>query len=52
MDECEMCGGPLEALGALGNRNHYRCRNCGMEFSSESPPPEPNNEDTPRDEHS
>lgn len=28
--ECAICGGPLVFLGALGMREHYRCRNCGM----------------------
>jgi hypothetical protein len=27
---CMVCGGPRYLLGSLGNRRHYRCRNCGM----------------------
>ena len=30
---CPMCGGPGVELGALGFRVHFRCRDCGMEFS-------------------
>lgn len=30
---CPMCGGPGTALGALGARQYYRCRNCGMDWS-------------------
>lgn len=33
--ECSACGGPLVELGALGNRMHYRCRNCGADFSAD-----------------
>lgn len=28
---CSECGGPLVWIGQLGSRNHYRCRNCGMD---------------------
>lgn len=31
--ECPMCGGPGVPLGQLGNRMHYKCENCGMDFS-------------------
>ena len=31
--ECPSCGGPGGILGQMGNRIHYRCRNCGMDFS-------------------
>ena len=31
--ECPVCGGPLMALGGLGNMMHYRCRDCGSECS-------------------
>lgn len=31
---CGSCEGPLMVLGALGNRTHYRCRNCGIDTSS------------------
>lgn len=35
---CEACGGPLNLLGQLGSLSHYRCRNCGVDASSETPP--------------
>lgn len=31
--ECPVCSGPGLLLGELGSRVHYRCRNCGMDFS-------------------
>lgn len=31
---CSACGGPLIFMGQLGNRAHFRCRNCGMQHSS------------------
>jgi len=31
--ECPMCHGPGTPLGALGARQYYRCRNCGMDWS-------------------
>jgi hypothetical protein len=30
---CNLCGGHLQKLGVLGNREHLRCRNCGMMFN-------------------
>ena len=27
---CPVCGGDLEPLGRLGNREHFKCRHCGM----------------------
>lgn len=30
---CPLCGGEGCELGSLGNRTHYRCRNCGIGFS-------------------
>jgi hypothetical protein len=35
MDEktCSFCGGELYLLGQLGLRLHYRCRDCGMNWS-------------------
>jgi tRNA(Ile2) C34 agmatinyltransferase TiaS len=30
---CSICGGPALELGSLGCVKHYRCRNCGMQFS-------------------
>lgn len=38
--ECPACGGPGVPLGSLGRRMHFRCRNCGYDFSQE-PPAEP-----------
>ena len=32
---CEFCGGVLCLLGLLGHMAHFRCQNCGMEFSQE-----------------
>ena len=32
---CPACGGDGVYLGGLGNRKHYRCRQCGIDFSSE-----------------
>ena len=34
---CGTCGGELVYLGTLGNREHYRCRNCGMDVSTTAP---------------
>lgn len=31
---CSECGGPLIWIGKLGGKNHYRCRNCGMDQST------------------
>src|SRR5271166_2691255 len=31
--QCPMCGGSSTMLGQLGNRVHYRCRNCGADHS-------------------
>lgn len=31
--ECPACGGPGSHLGTLGTREHFRCRNCGADFS-------------------
>lgn len=33
---CPMCGGNPVMLGALGNRAHFRCRSCGMDYSIEA----------------
>ena len=30
---CPVCGGQAGVLGSLGNRVHYVCRDCGMQFS-------------------
>jgi hypothetical protein len=34
--ECPACSGPGIALGTLGRRAHFRCRNCGMDFSHDT----------------
>lgn len=31
-NSCPQCDGPGILMGTLGNREAYRCRNCGMEF--------------------
>jgi hypothetical protein len=31
--DCCLCSGPLVPLGTLGNLQHFRCRNCGMDQS-------------------
>lgn len=41
LTDCLACGGQLEPLGSLGNRRHYRCRNCGLDTSVETTPPPP-----------
>lgn len=33
---CSVCGGPLMPLGTLGNIDHFRCRNCGMDSHARS----------------
>jgi tRNA(Ile2) C34 agmatinyltransferase TiaS len=33
---CPVCDGPGMFLGSLGNRDHFRCRDCGMGFSHEN----------------
>jgi hypothetical protein len=35
MDECNLCGGQVAVLGALGRRVHGRCVQCGMDQSFE-----------------
>ena len=32
---CDVCGGPRQFLGELGDLRHYRCRNCGLDSSEE-----------------
>ena len=34
---CPVCGGEGQIMGRLGNREHCRCIQCGMEFSHEVP---------------
>lgn len=36
-EPCDVCGGPLNFMGTLGNVEWYRCRNCGMEIQSQAP---------------
>ena len=31
--ECPVCAGPGVPLGTLGRLSHFRCRNCGIDFS-------------------
>jgi hypothetical protein len=42
---CELCGGELVVMGQLGRLEWSRCRNCGMEFSSEAWEPTPEDGD-------
>lgn len=35
--ECPVCGGQGQVQGFLGQLTHYRCRNCGMWFSIDTP---------------
>ena len=38
VDRCPMCGGPGIALGTLGYLLlHLRCRDCGADYSMDSP---------------
>lgn len=32
---CPQCGGDGVLLGTLGKRKHYRCRQCGWDFSED-----------------
>jgi len=38
---CPVCTGEGIELGWLGNRRHFRCRHCGMEFSRKIACPHP-----------
>jgi hypothetical protein len=38
MNTCPSCGGEGTLLGQLGKRIHYRCRSCGIDFSSVEEP--------------
>lgn len=31
---CSVCSGSLSYQGTLGNREHYRCRDCGLDFNT------------------
>ncbi len=33
---CATCGGPLIDMGQLGERQWFRCRNCGLDQYSEA----------------
>lgn len=30
---CSACNGEMELLGVLGVMEHYRCQDCGLEWS-------------------
>lgn len=34
--ECPNCGGEGSELGSLGKLRHFRCRNCGGDFSQDT----------------
>lgn len=34
--DCPMCGGEAQLMGQLGNRKHYRCRDCGWDSSKKA----------------
>lgn len=34
---CPACGGANSAMGKLGNLSHFRCQDCGMEYSRDTP---------------
>jgi hypothetical protein len=34
---CPVCAGEGNHIGDLGQRRHFRCRDCGIDFSSELP---------------
>lgn len=36
--ECPICGGDGTELGSLGWRLHFRCRDCGMDYSVDTRP--------------
>ena len=48
---CPECRAINGALGVLGNRTHYRCRDCGAEYSARVEPYEPefDRDDEPSD---
>lgn len=33
VDLCDQCGAVMVVLGVLGDRRHFRCEGCGMQFS-------------------
>ncbi len=34
--KCRFCKGPLMLLGQLGPMKHYRCRDCGAQFTKDA----------------
>lgn len=34
ISDCPACGATNGPMGALGNRVHYTCRDCGMQWST------------------
>jgi predicted nucleic acid-binding Zn ribbon protein len=34
--DCPACEGLGQRMGALGNKIHFRCRDCGIEFSEDA----------------
>lgn len=36
-EPCPVCGGPGMQMGGLGRLTWHRCRDCGMQFSTEAP---------------
>jgi hypothetical protein len=34
-EDCPACGSSNEPMGALGERTHYRCRQCGLDYSDD-----------------
>ncbi len=38
MRTCNCCGGQASTFGSLGYTRHYRCRDCGAQFSKETRP--------------
>lgn len=42
---CSTCGGIGNYLGQLGNLIHFRCRQCGMQFSIDAPEPDDDQDD-------
>lgn len=45
IEHCPACGGPPKYAEQLGNRVHCRCRDCGCDYSVETPIIETNEED-------
>ena len=33
---CPLCDGPVFYIGTLGGLDHFKCRNCGIEFSTDA----------------